>query len=124
MSLARFIKLKEELEIVKAKEDNRQKVIDYIKNAKDLDDSKYHEFVRNELGMEEPEGETLAYTILQDMLKKEDEIDEDLKDDIEYINGPAAYEAKKRKERKDNIEYINGPAAYEAKRKKENQKKY
>jgi len=73
-SFQSYIKEQEELAIVKVEEDKKQKLADFIRKIDDLNDEKFHRFAIDELGMSEPEAETLAYKMLKAfLLKAEDE---------------------------------------------------
>lgn len=74
ISFKGYIKEQEELALVKVEEDKKQKLADFIRKIDDLNDEKFHKFAIDELGMSEPEAETLAYKMLKAfLLKAEDE---------------------------------------------------
>ena len=71
-SFQKYLKEQEELALVKVEEDKRQKLADFIRKIDDLNDEKFHRFAIEELGMEEPEAETLAYKMLKAFLLAND----------------------------------------------------
>ena len=82
ISFKNYIKEQEELAIVKVEEDKKQKLADFIRKIEDLNDEKFHKFAIEELGMSEPEAETLAYKMLKAFLLKAEEEPEIVPDEL------------------------------------------
>ena len=83
MSFKDYIKEQEELAIVQVEQGNKEKLVDFLKTIEELNDTKFHNFAIEELGMEEAEAETIVYKMLRDFLLKHDKDGDGIPDGLD-----------------------------------------
>ena len=82
MSFKEYLQEQEDLIVVQAEADKKEKLANFIRTVEKLNDEAFHAFAKEELGMEEDEAETLAYKMLKAFLTTNDENEDGIPDDL------------------------------------------
>ena len=84
-----YLKEQEELTILSAEKDKKEKLVSLFRDMEDLNNDKFREFAINEIGLSEEEADTIVFKMLRDFLLKdaESEVSDELDDEEGDLEG-------------------------------------